>query len=131
MKLSFDICREARDASGNITFIMEVSLMKNITTTDLAKFGYRERGLAERLLKAWMEKGLPDDFYDNDVIIMMNAQSGCVFLTNSEFQAAMFNGDKLETYYNCPYCGNEGFADEILEHGKCKVCSEEVKEDRG
>lgn len=87
--------------------------MNDITTTNLADFGYRERVMAEKLLKAWREQGLPPDFYDNEVTIMMNTHSGNVFLTNSEFQVAMINGGKLESFYSCPQCGHEGFLDEM------------------
>ena len=40
---------------------------------------------------------------------MFNKMSGNVFLTNSEFQVAMMNGDTLESFYSCLQCGNEGF----------------------
>ena len=36
--------------------------MTEIVTLNLSKFGRRELKLAEELLKAWREKGLPDDF---------------------------------------------------------------------
>ncbi|HCT85252.1 MAG TPA: hypothetical protein DF296_08645 [Candidatus Margulisbacteria bacterium] len=86
-----------------------------ITTTDFSKFGYRERVMAEELLGAWREQGLPEDFYDEEVSIMMNIHSGYVFLTNSEYQVAMINGDKLESWYTCPNCGHEGFTED-MEH---------------
>jgi len=98
--------------------------MNEITTTDLSKFGSRERHMAEELLKAWREQGLPDDFYDEDVTIMMNYNSGCVFLTNSEYQAAMMNDDKLETWYNCPYCGHEGFKEDMEHEPEASDCTE-------
>ena len=41
--------------------------MKEVTTTDFSRFGSREREMAEELLKAWREQGLPDDF-DNDSV---------------------------------------------------------------
>lgn len=86
--------------------------MQNITTTHFSKFGYRERKLAEQLLKAWNEQGLPEDFYNEEVTIMY---SGSVFLTNSEFQVAMMNGDKLESFYTDFETGEEGFKDELSE----------------
>lgn len=101
--------------------------MENLTTTDLSKFGYRERVMAESLLKAWREQGLPDDFLDEDVTIMLNTNSGIVFLTNSEFQVCMLNGEKLESFYTCFNCGAEGFEDELLLDGKCRECGEEIK----
>lgn len=88
--------------------------MESTTTTDMARFGNREREMAEELLRAWREQGLPEDFYDDEVVIMCNANSGNVFLTNSNYEAAMMTDDgKLQTWYNCPQCGCEGFREEI------------------
>ncbi len=87
----------------------EVMKMADITTTDLSKFGYRERVIARELLEAWEVQGLPKDFEDDEVTIMFNTYSGNVFLTNSEFQVAMMCDGKLESFYSCLQCGNEGF----------------------
>lgn len=87
--------------------------MNDITTTDFSKFGYRERKLAEQLLHAWNENGLPEDFLGENVVIMMNTHSGNVFLTNAEFQVAMMNGNQLERFYSDTETGEEGFKDEL------------------
>lgn len=84
------------------------------TTTDISKFGWRERKMAADLLQASCAQGLPDDFEDDGVTLMMNMNSGNVFLTNSEFQVAMMNGNKLESWYNCPVCGHEGFKEDMM-----------------
>ena len=85
-----------------------------MTTTNLSDFGYRELTMLEELLKAMREQGLPEDFYDNEVHPMFNQYSGNVFLTNSECQAAMLNGEKLESFYFLSYHGNEGFLEDLL-----------------
>lgn len=90
---------------------------REIVTSDLADFGARERMMAADLLKAANDQGFPSDFYDDGVTVAMNRNSGYVFLTNSEYQVAMLNGDKLETFYSCPGCGEEGFVDEIDHEG--------------
>lgn len=87
----------------------------SVTTTDLSDFGYRELTMLEELLKAMREQGLPDDFYDDEVVPMFNRISGNVFLTNSDYQVAMLNGDNLESWYFLSYHGNEGFLDELLD----------------
>ena len=87
--------------------------MIETTTTDFSKFGSREREMSEELLKAWREQGLPDDFDNDEVIIMLNLMSGYVFLTNSDYQVAMMNGDKLESFYTDFETGEEGFKDEL------------------
>ena len=45
----------------------------------------------------------------------MNTNSGFVFLVNEDYQSAMMNGDKLESFYSTPYNGIEGFFDDLLE----------------
>lgn len=86
--------------------------MEEVTTTDFSNFGYREREMARDLLTASIEHGFPDDFDQEGVTIMMNRNSGNVFFTNEEFQVAMLTDEgKLESFYSCLYCGNEGFDD--------------------
>lgn len=43
----------------------------------------------------------------------MNTHSGNVFLTNADFQVAMMNGNKLETFYTDFETGEEGFKEEL------------------
>ena len=87
-----------------------------MTTTDLSEFGSRERDMAEELLRAWRTQGLPKDFYDDKVEIMMNKYSGNVFLTNSDYQVAMMNGDHLESFYTLHYNGVEGFLEDFEDY---------------
>ena len=94
------------------------------TTTDLTQFGYRERKLAEDLLKAWREQGLPEDFHEDEITIMFNTHSGCVFLTNSEYQVAMLNGDKLESFYTDFETGEEGFKEELSKQARINLSLE-------
>lgn len=101
--------------------------MNEITTTDLSKFGHREREMAAELLTASVKQGLPDDFNDDEVTVMMNMNSGNVFLTNADFQVAMMNGDTLESFYSCPECGHEGFKDE-MQHDGNSGCKEYLKD---
>jgi hypothetical protein len=62
-----------------------------------------------------MENGLPEDFDSDGLSIAFDTHSGYVFFTNSEFDSAMMNGDTLETYYNTPYEGHEGFFGDLLD----------------
>lgn len=93
------------------------------TTTNLSDFGHRELMELELLLKAYREQGLPGDFNNDGVHPMFNQESGNVFLTNSDYEVAMMNGTKLESFYNCPECGHEGFAEE-MEHEGSASCQE-------
>ena len=101
--------------------------MNEITTTDMSKFGSRERAMAGELLMASEAQGFPDDFIEVGVTIMMNFNSGNVFFTNEDCQVCMMNGDKLESFYNCSYCGHEGFKDEMWHEGNVE-CEEYLKE---
>jgi len=96
-------------------------------TSDLSKFGWRERRMAAELLTASCDKGFPEDFNDDEVTVAMNTGSGFVFLTNSDYQVAMMNGNKLESFYSCPQCGHEGFKDE-MEHDGNAECRRYLKD---
>ena len=100
---------------------------QKITSTDFADFGARERNMAEILLRASREQGFPEDFYVDEVRIMMNLNSGFVFFTNSEYQVCMMNGNKLESFYSCPICGEEGFWEEIKDHSDNEKCVEWIE----
>jgi hypothetical protein len=89
-----------------------------MTTTNLADFGMREWAEVAKLTKAMMEQGLPQDFYYDEVTLMMNQNSGNVFFTNSEFQVAMMNGDRLEIFYTDFETGEKGFLDELSDESK-------------
>ena len=102
--------------------------MNDMTTTDFSKFGARETKIAETLLKAWSAQDLPGDFYADAVTIMLNTHSGCVFLTNSDFQVAMMNCDRLESFYSCPICGHEGFKEEMPHNEFNEECQEYLRE---
>ena len=85
------------------------------TTTNLAQFSNRELAEVRDLLDAMLNSGLPSDFYEDAVQPMFNLNSGCVFLTNSEYQVCMLNEGKLESFYSSPYAGLEGFYDDLKE----------------
>lgn len=100
------------------------------TTTNLADFGYRELDMAADILRAWADGNLPDDFYDDGVQLMMNTDSGSVFLTNSDYQVAMLNDDnELESWYYLSYGGNEGFASDLYKEFKDGYIDEEDYEE--
>ena len=95
--------------------------MTDIVTNDFSKFGSREREMAEDLLKAWREQGLPENFDNEKVSIFLNLQSGYVFLSNEEYQVAMMNGGKLEFFYTDFETGEEGFLDELSDEAKNRI----------
>jgi hypothetical protein len=105
--------------------------MDEITTTNLEDFGWRELKMVRDLIDAVEKNGYPKDFELDEVTIMFNRNSGYVFLTNSDYQAAMLTDEgNLELWHFLPYSGQEGFAEDLkawyeeqIENG------EEVEED--
>ena len=91
----------------------------NVTTSDLADFGMREIGMAADLLNAWCEYGLPDDFENDKVTVMLNRHSGNVFLTNAECHVAVLgatpDANRLVSFYSSPYEGHEGTLAQLIE----------------
>lgn len=85
------------------------------TTTNLADFGMREIAELRDILTAWLDYGLPDDFYEDGVTPMLNRNSGNVFLTNSDYQVAMLADGRLESWYFTPYAGHEGFLEDLVD----------------
>lgn len=83
-------------------------------TENIADFGYREIKMLRDILDAWVEHGLPDEFYTQGVKPAMNTGSGYVFLVNEDYQVAMMNGNKLEIFHTLPYGGPEGFIEDII-----------------
>jgi hypothetical protein len=41
----------------------------------------------------------------------------------------MMNGDSIEEWFNCPYCGNEGFKEDLLDNpcDESEDCKEFMK----
>lgn len=89
--------------------------MTDAYTENLADFGARERRMLMEILSAWNANGLPDDFSDDKVRPAFNRNSGHVFLVNDEYQTAMMNDGKLESFYSTPYEGKEGFWSDLME----------------
>ena len=109
-------------------YILFTTRNNKTTTTDFSKFGSRERAMAEMLMKASREQGFPENFYDDEITIMMNMNSGNVFFTNSDFHVAMMNEDVLERFYSCPICGHEGFLVEMGHGEDDEECTEYLAE---
>ncbi len=102
--------------------------MTDYYTENLAEFGYREIEMLNKLLTAWLNNGLPEDFCNSLVKPALNRNSGYVFLVNDEYQVAMLNEDKLELFYTLPYSGIEGFlSDLIAENEVYSLHSEDIE----
>ena len=84
-----------------------------MTTVDLSDFGNRELGMAADLLAAYA-KGHDSPFFGDKVQVMMNQNSGNVFLTDEDCNVLMLNGEALEDFFSSPYEGKEGFFDDLL-----------------
>ena len=94
-------------------------------TRDLSKFGYRELDLAGDLLKALNNPAVnKTKFLGDGVAVEFNPHSGNLFLVDEDFNVAMMNGDNLEDFFSCPYCGHEGFLEDMKHEAKDKECKE-------
>ena len=92
----------------------------DVVTSDLGRFGARERAIAVELLQAWNRDGLPADFEGPsegwEVRPMFNTHSGYVFLDNGDGgQTAVMEGRELVTFYCLNYGGIEGTLAELEE----------------
>ena len=84
-------------------------------TQDLSEFGCRELDMTAELLAAYKENR---DILGDGVTVEFNPNSGSVFLVDEDYNVALMSGDALELWYTCPYCGYEGFMEDMKEHGK-------------
>lgn len=91
-------------------------------TENLSDFGLVELEEARNILDAMIDNGVPSDFENEGVRIAFNRMSGMVFLTNSEYQVAVYSeterGKYLESFYSSPYEGLEGTFEELAEQFK-------------
>jgi len=95
-------------------------------TNDLSDFGYVELKEAAKLLTAYCED---TSILDGDgVKVEFNPNSGCVFLVDEDCNVAMLNGDKLELWYSCPYCGHEGFLEDMQHEPEDDECMEYMEQ---
>jgi len=97
--------------------------MENIVTEDWSEFGYREIDLAKELLSHVKEI----DSYGK-VVVAFNRNSGCVFLSDEDYKCWMMNGDAIEEWFNCSYCGHEGFLEDMKHEPEHHDCEEYMKQ---
>jgi hypothetical protein len=104
-------------------------MQKEIVTSDLSRFGYRELDMAGEILRAYAKNGSPDNFDTEGLKLMMNANSGYVFLTNEECDVLMMTDDgKLEKWHSCPICGHEGFSEDMAHNEDDEECQQYLEE---
>lgn len=94
-----------------------------IVTSDWSKFGYQEIEEAKELLSHIKEI----DNYGK-VEVMFNTHSGYVFLSDEDYKTWMMNGDKIEEWYSCPYCGHEGFLEDMDHESEEEECTRYMEE---
>lgn len=86
-----------------------------VVTSDLARFGSRERAMAADLLLAWSDLKMVDDceIADGDVKLSMNANSGYVFLHDEDGNEVMLNADGKMENWVLTEDNQEGFKSEF------------------
>jgi len=100
--------------------------MDKIVTADLSHFGYRELKMAIELLEAYVDE--PPDFLGEGLTLNFNTNSGCVFLRDEDYNVATMNGKRLEQWFVCPYCGHEGFKEDMKHDAEDEECTRYITE---
>lgn len=108
--------------------------MTDNTMCDLSKFGYRELSEASILLKLYSEDCT--EFLGDGLTLNFNPNSGCVFLSDEDYNVAVEENGKLVQFFSCPQCGNEGTQEDgkqekwdfVKHNGYCtQKCEDENK----
>ena len=82
----------------------------------------RELREAIELLKVYADS----DINLEGLKICFNPNSGYVFLSDEDYNVYMEHNGKLEQWFNCPNCGNEGFKEDFdTMENKCNECMEQ------
>ncbi len=93
-------------------------------TQDLSSFGCRELDMAGDLLKALKTEKDKTAYLSDGVKVEFNPNSGNVFLVDEGYNVAMMNDDMLEDWFTCPYCGHEGFKENMEHEPEDSDCTE-------
>jgi hypothetical protein len=92
-----------------------------IVTSDLARFGNRELGMAADLLSAWCSQKMVEgcELADGGIKLSMNTNSGFVFLHDEDGNTVMLNAEgRMENWVNTERNGEDfksAFTKEQLE----------------
>ena len=98
-------------------------MREEIVTSDWGKFGYKEREEAKELLSHIKEIET-----DGKVEVFFNTHSGYVFLSDENYKTWMMNRGNIEEWYNCPYCGHEGFLEDMKHEPEDEECTRYMEE---
>ncbi|MDP2207824.1 MAG: hypothetical protein Q8K98_03485 [Bacteroidota bacterium] len=86
---------------------------------DRSKFTSKQNSQAMKLEQAMRVQELPTGFSPDDVHIRREPKSGMVYISNKAQQMCMLNECRLEIYYRCPKCRNDGFKNTLYHGPKC------------
>jgi hypothetical protein len=97
-------------------------------TKDLNDFGFRERGIASKILSTLnTKKDFTKSLGKLGLEICFNMESGFVFISDQDYNVAIMNDDNLEDFLTCYECGYENprseYKEDIKEDG-CNCCLE-------
>ena len=101
-----------------------VNMMSDVYTASFEKWGHWELAEGANILNAYAEHGQPD-FLSDGITLNFNPTSGKVFMSDSEYNVAVLEGDELVQFFYCAQCGFEGTEEEAsFEEGKSFVKNE-------
>ena len=85
---------------------------------EIGGFGIAEIREGADLLRMWTlddMTGIANMYFeDDDIQLGYNDQSGIVFLTNSQYQVLVRNGNELDLFITLPWSGIEGTLEDIM-----------------
>lgn len=92
-------------------------------TQDWNDFGNREIEMAKELLSYIKEIDA-----GSNPKVEFNQSSGNVFIVDEDCRVFMMNGDKIEEFFSCSYCGHEGFKEDFKHEAQDEDCKEQMKQ---
>lgn len=97
-------------------------------TIELSALGLEGAKKLHKILTAWINHGLPDDFEDEYIEFMFSDYTPDFFLVNDIGQSLAESHGKLLMFYSCRGCGLDGFEEDInwdKEKCLCGVCAQD------
>jgi len=100
--------------------------MSEVVTADISRFGGREIQEAIELLTAYMKQDTR--WLGDGLTLNFNMDSGYVFLSDEDYNVGMMNRGELEQWFSCPYCGHEGFLEDMKHDPVNQDCTDYMEQ---
>jgi hypothetical protein len=81
---------------------------------------------AAKLLNEYSDD--PSILSGSEITVSFNTDSGNVFLSDDNYDVAMLHRGHIERFYNCPYCGHEGFLEDMVHDPQDDDCVQYMRD---